>query len=340
MRDVFIQSIVLGLAVVAAGIKSVRFEPSSVTDFELARRVKSGDEMAMVEQHMRHDRPLLLALRRLTIVLTTVFILTILIDFYEPVFVVLWAAVWLLMIELLQARARLRRLARQQVKRYWHYIVKTVEMLKPLLRLMAGHHTISVVQPFYTRDEFLQLLERDAKVLSHPEKQAIRHALAYRTKYVRDIMTPCSRIVSVAKSETIGPVLLDRLHKSGHSTFPVIAKDVDHVVGIVDIHNLVPLNPKFKRASDAMQPPVFYVHQDQPLDHLLQAFLRTRPHLFIVVNELKETTGVVTLEDLLQTIIGRKIVDDFNQYEDLRAVASLATTAPKESNPGQQVNNH
>jgi CBS domain containing-hemolysin-like protein len=69
---------------------------------------------------------------------------------------------------------------------------------------------------------------------------------------------------------------------------------------------------------------VFYVHQDKPLDHVLQAFLRTKHHLFLVVNEFEEVTGVISIEDVLETIIGRKIVDEFDQYEDLRAVAKLA----------------
>ena len=127
-------------------------------------------------------------------------------------------------------------------------------------------------------------------------------------------MTPRNQIESVRASETLGPIVLDRLHKTGHSRFPVIKTDLDSVVGTLFLHDLVPLNPRLKRVADAMKPQVLYVHKDKTLDHALQAFLRTKHHVFLVVDASGATVGLVTIEDILQQLIGRKLVDEFDHY--------------------------
>ena len=131
----------------------------------------------------------------------------------------------------------------------------------------------------------------------------------------------------------LGPFVLDRLHKSGHSRFPVIKKDIDHVVGLLYVHDLFSLAKSAEKstASKLMDSKVFYINENQPLPSALAGFLRVKHHLFIVVNEFEETTGVITIEDVLEALIGRKIVDEFDQYDDLRAVAKRAAAQRQKS---------
>ncbi len=67
-----------------------------------------------------------------------------------------------------------------------------------------------------------------------------------------------------------------------------------------------------------------YVHEDFTLMRVLQAFLKTKRHLFLVVNSFEELVGIITIEDVLEQMIGRPIVDEFDKYDDLRAVAAAA----------------
>jgi CBS domain containing-hemolysin-like protein len=71
-----------------------------------------------------------------------------------------------------------------------------------------------------------------------------------------------------------------------------------------------------------MDPKVYYIHEDQTLEHALAAFLKTHHHLFVVVNEYRETVGILCLEDVIEALLGRKIVDEFDAHDDLRAVAA------------------
>ena len=74
-------------------------------------------------------------------------------------------------------------------------------------------------------------------------------------------------------------------------------------------------------AEKAMEPKVFYIRQDQTLQHALAAFLRTKHPLFIVVNSDKETVGLLSLEDVMEALLGREIIDEFDNHDNLREVS-------------------
>jgi CBS domain containing-hemolysin-like protein len=326
MVSILVQLVVMFLVVVGAGLKSLRFAPSELTDFELGRRVRAGNDQAKLEVEFRSMRPLLDALRRVGVLLITVVIVIILGSVYNFVVAILLALAWLLVMELLGSRQWLAQLAQKYSMQYEAQLLSAARTLGLALQLLADSRALggSAAATFYSKDELQQEVERDTQVLDRDEKLLIRQALVYQDMLVRDIMTPRSVVVTVETGETFGPLLLDRLHKSGHSRLPVIDGDLDHVRGVLYMHDLVLLDPKMKKVDDVMNRKVYYVHQNRSLDHVLQAFLRTKHHLFMVVNEFEEVMGVVSIEDVLETIIGRKIVDEFDQYEDLRAVAKLA----------------
>ena len=319
------------LAVAAAGLRGWRFTRSQVTDFELARRVEAGDKAAIREAELRTQWPLLDAMGRLVVLILTIIIVMILASTFTFFAAILWALLWLFVIELLSTQRWLRAKVDMLAIKYQSQLLQTGRALRPFLRFLADSKALGREQrmTFYSKDELLETVDGSVQVLDKEEKVLIRQALRYRTIRVTDIMTPRSVVVTVEADDTVGPVLLDKLHKSGHSRFPVIDDDLDHVLGVLYMHNLVPLDPKYKKVADAMSQKVYYVQQDKSLDHVLQAFLRTKHHLFMVVNEFEEVVGVVSIEDVLETLIGRKIVDEFDQYEDLRAVAKLAAAERK-----------
>lgn len=188
-----------------------------------------------------------------------------------------------------------------------------------------------------SREEIEHLVEESGHILTDNEKKCIVNGLSFNEKRVEAIMTPRGVIDTIAKDETVGPLTLDELHKSGHSRFPVIDGDIDHVVGVLHIKELLTLGDKTtKTAADAMERRVYYINQDQTLDHALAAFIKTRHHLFIVVNGYRETAGILTLEDVMEALLGRKIVDEYDVHDDLRVVA--ARNAHDNNNPPYATN--
>jgi CBS domain containing-hemolysin-like protein len=80
---------------------------------------------------------------------------------------------------------------------------------------------------------------------------------------------------------------------------------------------------------EVMDTQVFYIREDQSLDKALGACIKKRRSLLVVVNQYRETVGVITVEDIIEQLIGRKIIDQFDEYDDLRAVAE---TNPRKNN--------
>lgn len=173
-----------------------------------------------------------------------------------------------------------------------------------------------------SREDLADLIQASTDVIGPNERAFIASALAFSGRTISEVMTPRGVIDFIKKSEFLGPLVLDELHSLGHSRLPVIDEDLDHVVGVLHLRDLLSLDIKRScTAEKTMEPKVFYIHEDDTLEHALAAFIKTRHHLFIVINKNRETVGLVTLEDVIESLIGRKIVDEDDVHEDLRAVA-------------------
>jgi CBS domain containing-hemolysin-like protein len=152
------------------------------------------------------------------------------------------------------------------------------------------------------------------------------NALTFGDKKVSSIMTHRREIRLVGANDTIGPMLMDELHKSGFSRFPVV-KDTSKtaspaVVGTLYLNKLIGYEGGGK-VKDLAVKDVYFINEDNDLRQALGAFLKTHHHLLIVVNSFEEMVGVLSLEDVLEQILGKQIVDEFDAYENLRAVAKM-----------------
>lgn len=175
----------------------------------------------------------------------------------------------------------------------------------------------------HSREELAEIIEHSKDVVGENERLLLAAALSFPEKKVDSIMTPRSVIDFIKGSEFLGPLVLDELHALGHSRLPVIDEDLDHVVGVLHLRDLLSLDVRRSATAEkVMEKKVFYIRHDDTLEHALAAFIKTRHHLFIVINENRETVGLLTLEDVMESLIGRRIVDEDDVHADLRAVAA------------------
>lgn len=197
--------------------------------------------------------------------------------------------------------------------------------LNKVENFVRSHRPLTVHTGLYDTEDLLELFSKQRvqsdNRISEQTLQIVEQALQFGGKKVSDIMTPRRVVKTVSSDETVGPVLMTDLHNSGFSRFPVYYGSKDAFVGVLYLRDLVS-----KKSSGPVQKymskTVCYVHQDEPLTDTLQAILHTHQQLYVVVNEFEEYVGVVTIEDILEEIIGKQIVDEFDEYEDLRAVAT------------------
>lgn len=309
--------------ILLVGVAAVQPRRSTMSSFELVRRQASGDEQA--KEILRREAVVgdILSLQRvLTALLLVVFVLLCVAAFGWLVGILL-AVVVALEYGAVARRPFVVHRVQQLYEKYEPAVVSLIKRYPAPMRLLRNVGRQEPPMPVLnSREELIHLVETSNKVLSADEKKLITHSLTFGERLVREIMTPRGVIDSIGKDELLGPLVLDGLHKTGHSRFPVIDGDVDHVVGMLHIQNLFTLDSKRSvTAEAAMEARVFYIREDQNLHHALAAFLRTHHHLFVVVNEFRETVGLLSLEDVIEALLGRKIIDEFDAHDDLRAVA-------------------
>lgn len=330
---VLVALIFLACLVVIAAAHPVR---PALSLAELKRRAKKSDEYVLELDRYELYAALVTLLRSLQAVLL-VGIVCVLIGAFGG----FWGVVSALVVAIVYpALARIGGVQRGAKKLYTKYEAKLLDFAARFERFLHVFRepTMRVHEPpreLNSREDLSDIIEASKGVIGENERKLLASALAFPDKTVSEVMTPRSVIDFIKQSEFLGPLVLDELHALGHSRLPVIAEDIDHVVGVLHLRDLLSLDVRRSvTAEKAMEKKVFYIREDDTLEHALSAFIKARHHLFIVINKNRETVGLLTLEDVMETLIGRRIVDEDDVHEDLRAVAE------RESRTNNQASEH
>ncbi len=220
----------------------------------------------------------------------------------------------------------------RQIARYTarplHLLIDTIyPILEKLEKVLQRHQPVTIHTGLYTKDDLIDLLKQQKGQLDNriPKDELLiaRNGLTFGEKLVRDIMMPRRVMKTVNSSEAVGPILMEELHKSGHSRYPVFEGKKDNFVGILYMRDMVRARAG-GLVKNLMEKKVYYVHDESNLGEVLDAFIKTHHHMFLVVNNFEEVVGLVTMEDILEQILGKPILDEFDQYDNLRAVAAKA----------------
>ncbi len=157
----------------------------------------------------------------------------------------------------------------------------------------------------------LELTQDDER--TEEEHKILEGIVTFGNKEVSQIMTPRPDIVNVWESETFQEVLATVMDK-GYSRLPVFKQSADDIAGFLFVKDLLPhIDETDFNWKQIIKPPT-YVPQNKRLDDLLEEFQREKNHLAIVVDEYGGTCGLVTLEDILEEIVG-DIQDEFDEEE-------------------------
>lgn len=168
----------------------------------------------------------------------------------------------------------------------------------------------------YSKKELIEIIEEHEDSaqsdIDRDDERIIKGALSFSDKVVEDVMIPRSRMYFLSAKKKFTKTLIKEIYNMGHSRVPVYGRNRDDVVGVLFAKDLIMQDWKGKRIMDVMNNKVVYVNEDDNLDSVLNKFQRTRRIMFIVKNKYKEVCGLITVEDLLEEIIGREIVDEFD----------------------------
>jgi putative hemolysin len=157
-----------------------------------------------------------------------------------------------------------------------------------------------------TADELDYLVRVGQREGSIPADQAalLRGIFRFEDKIVRDIMVPRDRVTAIDLQWPLARAI-EVAQRSGHSRMPVYEDDLDHIKGVLHIKQLVGMSEAIRPEVEKMMRPPMYVSESLLIADLLQRFKEQRVHLAIVVDDGGHSVGVVTLEDVLEQIVGQ-----------------------------------
>ena len=180
--------------------------------------------------------------------------------------------------------------------------------------------------PNHTEDDIRAMvaLTRESGSIKPYEEQSIRNILMLDSKTVEEVMTPRTVVFSLPAAMTVAEA--KETHPTWpHSRIPVYDDDQEDIVGVIyrrQVFEALANDLGELKLGDIMRP-VRFVLETITLDQLLVKFLGSRLHLCVVLDEYGGVAGVVTLEDVLEEILGSEIVDETDQVVDMRELARL-----------------
>ena len=175
-----------------------------------------------------------------------------------------------------------------------------------------------------TREEVIAMAEmgEDEGVLEEQETDIIENTLKLKDVKAKDIMTPRSVIFAVNSDFTVGQVLEE--HETLDFTrIPIFEGNLDVIKGMVNRYEIInrKADDQFSTRMHEISQEVPFVNENDPIDKVLELFIKNRDHMALVKDNGHILTGLITLEDAIETILGQEIVDEHDSVVDMRDLA-------------------
>jgi len=167
-----------------------------------------------------------------------------------------------------------------------------------------------------SREEIHELLQQADSVFDTEEKSMLQGVLEVAETQVREVMVPRSQMVVIERSQSLDE-MLKVIVDSGHSRFPVIGEDRDEVLGILLAKDVLRYFSNESRGALRIEEylrPAAVIPESKRLNALLKEFRDSRNHMAIVVDEYGGVSGLLTIEDVLEEIVGE--IDDEHDPEE------------------------
>lgn len=205
-------------------------------------------------------------------------------------------------------------------------IVKPIEWIRSFLPA-AQNDTV-------TRDELVVLADiaEESDMIDEDEETVIKNILKLRDIEIQSIMTPRVVVTSVGAEETVADVM-GRLPIMVHGRMPMYEQDIDNICGLVLRNEILTraAADDFDTTMSDISRNVHYCRHDDSVDNALEFLLKNKIQLIVVKDQFGGTVGLVTMEDVFETLLGVEIVDELDQeaieegvlHEDMRELAKI-----------------
>jgi CBS domain containing-hemolysin-like protein len=195
-------------------------------------------------------------------------------------------------------------------------VLYVLQMYDGFVRRLAGVPPATPEEQQEERqEEFLEDLEqrRMEGAVDEEEQEMIENVLELSERTAAEIMTPRTDLVAVEVHAGL-PTVLDAIHKAGHSRIPVYEETIDNIVGLIYAKDLLAEIGKKLEEFDMRERirEAYFVPETKPLRALLHEFQNQKLHIAVVLDEYGGTAGIVTLEDIIEELVG-EIADEYEE---------------------------
>ncbi len=179
-------------------------------------------------------------------------------------------------------------------------------------------------EPDVTRDEMIKNAEIGVEegTLKAKESLIIKNLMMLDKIYISDIMTPRSVFMALDGALNVEDVS-NKYRPIRFSRIPVFENSLDHIIGLTHRYKILEAlsqDMHTKKVRDLIEP-IASLSESMSVSHALDFFIKAKDHLALVSDEYGVVTGLVTLEDTVETLLGVEIVDEFDNIEDMRKYA-------------------
>jgi CBS domain containing-hemolysin-like protein len=195
-------------------------------------------------------------------------------------------------------------------------VTLTLGLLLSIVALAEPEDAEEIEHPSEAMDALLEAGEEEG-ILEESDRELVRSAVEFGDKVVREVMTPRPAIFAVPETLSLAG-LLDELKENSFSRVPVFAASLDHITGIVFARDLLHVldADAAKLTVGELQRPTAFVPETKKVAELLREMQQEKQHMRIVIDEYGGVAGLVTIEDLLEAIVG-SIADEHDEAEEI-----------------------
>ncbi|OVE81977.1 hypothetical protein BVY03_01630 [bacterium K02(2017)] len=209
------------------------------------------------------------------------------------------------------------------------YVIKIlITMMLPfvvILRLISKLVTPKKLnEETMSREEMIVAVETgfEEGILAEKEQRIIKNLLRLNVILAEDVMTPRSVVFTLQKGMTIKDIMTKQ-NPIFFSRIPIFDKDIDDIIGMALRFKILEAssNDQDDLLIEKLIIPINTVPEEMPVAEILDEFIKQKEHIFLVTDEHGGTAGIITLEDVIETLLGVEIVDEFDSVEDMRKFA-------------------
>ena len=200
-------------------------------------------------------------------------------------------------------------------------VTLTLGLLLSIMALAEPEDATEEEHPSEAMDALLEAGEEEG-ILEESDRELVRSAVEFGDKVVREVMTPRPEIYAVPETLSLKD-FLEMLKENSFSRVPVYEGSLDHVTGIVFARDLLQVRDAdaVQQTVGQLQRPTAFVPETKKVAELLREMQQEKQHMRIVIDEYGGVAGLVTIEDLLEAIVGR-IADEHDEHEEVNEPVS------------------